>query len=128
MIISTGGTLVISLTTLPANYQLQFLNSSGGVIASSTNSGNTSESISRTVTAGTYFARVYPRNNGAWNPTSCYTLRAGNGTASIIAKSGTNRNTEEFSIYPNPVSHTLNLDLGILAPTGTCLLYTSRCV
>jgi hypothetical protein len=121
--ISTGGTLVISLTTLPANYQLQFLNSSGGVIASSTNSGNTSESISRTVTTGTYFARVYPRNNGAWNATSCYTLRAGNGTASIIAKSGSNRNTEAFSIYPNPVSHTLNLDLGVSAPTGTVHIY-----
>ena len=44
-IISTGGTITISLTTLPANYQLALLNSGGTVLQSSTNSGTTSETI-----------------------------------------------------------------------------------
>ena len=76
--ITTGGSIAITLTTLPANYQLQFLNSAGGVLATSSNNGTADETINISVSSNTtYYARVYPRNNGTWNATSCYTLRAG---------------------------------------------------
>ena len=48
-IITTGGTITISLTTLPADYQLALLNSSGTTLQSSTNNGTTSETINATV-------------------------------------------------------------------------------
>ena len=109
--ITIGGSLVITLTTLPANYQLQFLNSSGGVLASSTNSGTTNETINTTVSTGTtYYIRVYPRNNGAWNATSCYTLRAGGGTA-LRGGSGDLITGVRLNIFPNPASSKLNVSI-----------------
>src|SRR4029079_4857721 len=66
LIITTGGTITISLSTLPADYQLSLLSSSGTTIQSSTNAGTTSENISTTVSAGTYYVKVYPKNNGAF--------------------------------------------------------------
>lgn len=106
--ILNGGLLTVSLTTLPANYQLQFLNSSGGVLASSTNNGTANETINVNVSSNTtYYARVYPRNNGAFNSASCYTLRAGGGTASrsgdvLITQAG-------VTIFPNPANSKLNV-------------------
>ena len=72
--ISVGGTITLSLTTLPADYQLALLNSTGGLIQSSTNNGTANETINRTVAAGTYYARIYPKNNGAFNAGNCYTF------------------------------------------------------
>jgi hypothetical protein len=80
--ISSSSTITISLTTLPADYQLALLNSSGTTLQSSTNSSTTSETINATVTSGgTYYARVYPKSNGAFNANSCYTLRVQAGSA-----------------------------------------------
>jgi hypothetical protein len=49
----------LNLTGLIANANVELLNSSGGVISSSTAGGNTSESITSQLSAGTYYARVY---------------------------------------------------------------------
>ena len=109
-IITTGGTLTMTLTTLPANYQLALLNSTGATLQSSTNSGTTNETIGATVTAGTYYARVYPRNNGAFNAGSCYTLRVQTGTAGRIAVNEiVQLGSDKLSISPNPVAYTTNL-------------------
>jgi hypothetical protein len=109
-IITTGGTITISLTTLPADYQLDLLNSGGTVLQSSTNNGTANETINRTVTAGTYYARVYPKSNGAFNAGSCYTLRVQTGTAS---KNGGSADmlylTTKLSVFPNPARNTVNL-------------------
>ncbi len=109
-VITTGGTISMTLTTLPANYHLRLLNSSGSTLQTSSNSGTTSETINRTVTAGTYYARVYPSNTNNWNASNCYTLRVQTGTASR------NEGGEEvlfannwISIFPNPVSSVANL-------------------
>ncbi len=108
--INTGGTITLSLTTLPANYQLALLNSSGTVLQSSTNSNTNNETINRTVTAGTYYARVYPRNNNAFNAGNCYTLRVQTGTAARnadveIVQIANNK----FAVFPNPVANTARL-------------------
>lgn len=110
-VITTGGTISITLTTLPANYQLALLNSAGTVLQSSTNTGTTSETINRTVAAGTYYARVYPKSTGASNATVCYTLRVQTGTASKIAGADNIATdfSSRFSVYPNPARNFANL-------------------
>ena len=110
---AAAGSITVSLTTLPANYQLALLNSSGTTLQSSTNNGTANETITRTVTAGTYYVRVYPRNNGAWNATSCYTLRV-NGTAARTAGDEgkwITDNGSKMSLFPNPAGSTLNVSL-----------------
>ena len=57
--VSTQSNFSLSLTGLSANADVQLLDSSGGVISSSTAGDNTSESITRQLSAGTYYARVY---------------------------------------------------------------------
>jgi Metallo-peptidase family M12B Reprolysin-like/Bacterial pre-peptidase C-terminal domain/Secretion system C-terminal sorting domain/Fibronectin type III domain len=108
--ITTGGTITLSLTTLPANYQLALLNSSGTTLQSSTSGGTNNETINRTVTAGTYYARVYPRNNNAFNASNCYTLRVQTGTATRNTGVETVQfNNDKFSVFPNPVGYTAGL-------------------
>ena len=108
--IATGGTITLSLTTLPADYQLALINSSGTTLQSSLNSGTVSESINATVAAGFYYARVYPRNNGTFNAGSCYTLKVQTGTA---ARNGTaefvQTGSTKFSVSPNPAGYNVNL-------------------
>lgn len=107
-VITTGGTITMTLTTLPANYHLRLLNSSGSTLQTSSNSGTNNETINRTVTAGTYYARVYPSNSNQWNATNCYTLRVALGTATrgddlITAK--------PVIVFPNPVTKTMNVSI-----------------
>jgi hypothetical protein len=106
-VITTGGTITLTLTTLPANYHLRLLNSTGGTIQTSASGGTTSETINATVTPGNYFARVYPRNNNTFNATSCYTLRVATGTASF----GDEMPVTKSGIYPNPAKDKLTVQL-----------------
>ena len=53
-VITTGGTITISLTTLPANYDLSLLNGSGTTLQSSANNSTASETINATVTGATF--------------------------------------------------------------------------
>lgn len=106
-VITTGGTITLTLTTLPANYHLRLLNSSGSTLQTSKNGGTTNETITRTVTPGTYYARVYPAG-GAFHATNCYTLRVQLGTASrgIIEQPYV---SNDFTVSPNPAVRTVNL-------------------
>jgi Tol biopolymer transport system component len=97
------------LTTLPADYQLALLNSGGTVLQSSTKAGTTSESINATVTPGVYYARVYPKNNQAFNAGNCYTLRVQTGTASKNADAVVQTLSNKFSVWPNPAGNTVNV-------------------
>jgi hypothetical protein len=53
----------LQLNGLSDNADVQLLNNNGNVVASSTNSGATAESISRSLSAGTYYVRVFNKNN-----------------------------------------------------------------
>jgi hypothetical protein len=108
--ITTGGTITITLGTLPTDYQLALLSSSGATLQTSGNSGTISETINRTVTAGTYYARVYPKNNGAFNASLCYTLRVQTGTASLQDLTMDHPNLE-LKLFPNPSKDKLNVYL-----------------
>lgn len=110
-IITTGGTATITLTTLPANYHLRLYNSAGSQLASSTKSGTQNETISRTYTAGTYYARVYGANSNVFNATSCYTLRVALGTATGAEAGLAGPVTEKpvLVLFPNPVKQQLSV-------------------
>jgi trimeric autotransporter adhesin len=108
-IITTGGTITVSLTTLPANYQLSLLNSAGTTLQTSANNNNANETISRSVTAGTYYARVYPRNNNSFNTSNCYNLNVQTGTATTQELPVVADASVKVRIYPNPVSDKLNV-------------------
>ena len=120
--ITTAGTISISLTTLPANYNLQLLNSSGKALVTAKNTGTTSEAINnRSVTAGTYYARVYPNTTSIFNASSCYTLRVALGSATrlatdiigsanVVIADATEGKTKVIA-YPNPVKDLLNISM-----------------
>ena len=110
-VITTGGTATITLTTLPADYDLVLYSSNGTTqLAISQNGSTTSETITRTYTAGTYYARVFGYNN-ANNATNCYTLKVQLGTASLVEESMEITKGGVLKIYPNPVIDYLNISV-----------------
>lgn len=84
---TTGGTgtISLSLTNLPGDYDLYLYDSSGTQLAASTQSGTTAESISYAASAaGTFYAKVVGYN-GAMSTTQAYALTATYPTASSTA-------------------------------------------
>ena len=108
-VITTRGTITITLGTLPGDYDLKLLNSSGSQVAISQAGGTTSESISRTVSAGTYYAQVYGYS-GANSATSCYTLRVQLGTATRGGDLITS-DVQKVDVFPNPATSVVNVNL-----------------
>jgi len=116
--ISTGGTITVFLTTLPANYNLAVFNSNGTQVGISQNNGTQSESVPLNVTAGIYYAKVFPKGT-ANNLTSCYTLRVQTATATRITATAPNLTTTAtkenvnpkftINLFPNPAGDQLNL-------------------
>jgi hypothetical protein len=121
-VITTGGTATVTLTTLPGDYDLTVVNSAGTQLAISQNGGTTGETISRTYTAGTYYARVYGFNN-ANSASVCYTLKVQLGTATLTGINGNVSGSKGLlKVYPNPVSNILNVSvLGDLSGQKTNL-------
>jgi hypothetical protein len=58
--LANSGNFNLGLTGMTADADVQLLNSSGSVIASSVRAGTASESITSQLSAGTYYIRVYP--------------------------------------------------------------------
>ena len=117
--ITTKGTAAVTLTTLPANYNLYIYNSNEKQVASSLNTGTTSESISRTYAKGTFYAKVIGVS-GAFNTTSCYTLEITPGTAKGSSESEdreelSTAGNSSFRIFPNPVSSVLNISASTIS-------------
>jgi hypothetical protein len=133
--ITTGGTITITLTTLPANYNLRLVNTNGTtVLVTSANGGTTNETITRTMTPGTYYVRVYPTNTRTFNATSCYTLRVALGTATRLADVAagmanaggivaTEANNKLIAGFPNPVQNTLSLNLSGFKGSSEVVVY-----
>ncbi|SHL17234.1 Por secretion system C-terminal sorting domain-containing protein [Chitinophaga jiangningensis] len=108
-VITTAGTITITLGTLPGDYDLKLLNSAGTQVAISQAGSTTSETISRTVSAGTYYAQVYGYN-GANSSTSCYTLRVQLGTA-IKETDRLTKEGPQVTVFPSPASNMLNINI-----------------
>jgi len=111
--ITSSGSIIASLTNLPADYQLSVLDVSGNVLQSSVNTGTNNETISRDVAAGTYYARVYPKNNGAFNANSCYTLSVQTGTAFRMISGNETPFSNKLIVSPNPAGYKVNLAINI---------------
>lgn len=122
--IATAVTITLSLTTLPKDYDLRLLNSSGTQLAASAKSGTTAESISYTAAAGTYYAQVVGYRS-AYTSASCYTLRVGAITAAksdalnlittrslvVPGSKETGKQEPVVTVFPNPVQQTLRVNL-----------------
>ncbi|SEM57993.1 Por secretion system C-terminal sorting domain-containing protein [Chitinophaga rupis] len=108
-VITTSGTITITLRTLPGDYDVKLLNSSGTQVAISQAGGTSNETISRTVSAGTYYVQVYGYN-GANSATTCYTLRVQLGTASRGDDAITS-NAPKMVVFPNPARDLVNINL-----------------
>jgi Secretion system C-terminal sorting domain/Bacterial pre-peptidase C-terminal domain/Fibronectin type III domain len=116
--ISSYGTINVWLTTLPGNYDLVVLNSSGAQIGISKNKGTKNENIPLTVNPGTYYAKVYPVGS-ANSATSCYTLKVQTVTATRTITTSTPVTasaTKEIvnpnftvNLFPNPTGDQLNV-------------------
>ena len=102
----------VSLTNLPANYDITLYSSTGTVVGKSHNSGTTSELIKfNTTSVGTYNVKVNGKN-GAFNATNCYTLEAdisNNPFRITEADQAMDVNTIS-NIYPNPVNSMMKID------------------
>jgi subtilisin family serine protease len=136
-------TFNLSLNGLSANADTQLLNSSGTVIQSSQNGGTTSESISRSLSAGTYYVRVYPNlgnTNYSLTLSAAPTDQAGN-TLATARNIGTLSGSQTFSDFVGSVdtndyyrfdltqTSTFNLSLnGLSADADTQLLNSSGTV
>lgn len=108
-VITTGGTATITLTTLPFDYDVRLYSSNGTTqLAISQNGGTTSETISRTYTAGTYYVRVYGYN-GANSSTNCYTLKVQLGTATLQEAPQVNAENLNVKLFPNPTQDKLSV-------------------
>lgn len=108
----------VTLTNLPADYDLQLFRSST-LVGTSQNGGTTSESLiyNNTQAATTYTAYVYGYN-GVFNTTSCYTIRAEISGTSFVRQSSeeieilnTELSDEALQVYPNPSTGILNIRL-----------------
>ncbi len=110
-VITTGGSITLSLTTLPGDYDLKLLNSAGTQVAISQNGGKSSESISYTAAAGTYYAQVFGYRN-ANSSTACYTLKIALGNASrqgdFVSGYGSKK---MLTVFPNPSKGRLTVNL-----------------
>ena len=104
----------MSLTNLPADYDLQ-LYRSNNLVGTSENTGTTNEQViyNNTQAATTYYAKVYGYN-GAFTSASCYTLLA-QISGSSFRDNGENIVIEgtpvqdEFLVFPNPATDEVSL-------------------
>jgi hypothetical protein len=115
--LSTAKNIKVTLTNLPADYDLNLIKGTT-TVATSANAGTTSESIiyNTTTTATTYYAYVFGYG-GVFNTSSCYTLRVETSNVSWVRMAGEVEADDAsviegpLSIYPNPSNGTLNIRL-----------------
>lgn len=106
--ITTAGRLTILLSNLPADYDLYIYNSNQVLVASSTHSGTTADSVKKSFGAGKFYIKVVNKN-GSFDPANCYSLKikiisavVQNSEAKVIVDNS-------FYVFPNPVSSVLNI-------------------
>lgn len=111
--------LKVSLSTLPADYDILLYNSTGTtILGSSINSGTNDEIIifNTPTSNATYLIKVFPKVSTV-NSTSCYTLTVYNafGSFKLInpennsEESNENNIISDFDINPNPAKNSINI-------------------
>jgi Pregnancy-associated plasma protein-A/Secretion system C-terminal sorting domain/Bacterial pre-peptidase C-terminal domain/Fibronectin type III domain len=105
----------ISITNLPANYELRLLNTSLQTIATSANSGTTNEIIKYNPVPGGKYYVVVSGFQGAYSPSQCYHLSISTSAANYL-REAMETNDEASSVYPNPAHD--NLSIRYFLPEG----------
>ncbi len=109
---TTNKNIKVSLTNLPADYDMTLYYPNGTAYATSQNGGTTAETIilnfPSTPTVGTYRVQVYGYG-GTFSSTACYSLLAQVGATNYVRLSGELADNskpvfEESVISPNPTS------------------------
>lgn len=132
----------ITLTNLPADYDVALYQSNGTRVGISQNSGTVSESVIYNTTAvGIYYIKVFGYSN-SFDATQCYTLKASisstnfriDGTDSTADTEGITEIADNatLNIFPNPatdkltlqynVDHDVNIIIRIFDITGKLVL------
>ena len=121
-VITKKGTGTITLTTLPADYDLYLYNPSEAAAGSSIKSGTASETINKTFgSLGTFYVKVIGYK-GAFNTTTCYTLNVTLGTATGTAAERYAPSAiadNSLHIFPNPVTSVLNVSTSAISAGST---------
>jgi|GEM_PF-549336 len=112
---STTGTaknVQITLTNLPANYDVVLYNSSGSQLGISQKTGTSDEIINyNTKKTGAYYIKVYGAG-GTFNPVNCYTLQAAISASSYKSSEVfVDDESVELTVYPNPSNTAFNFSL-----------------
>jgi len=101
----------VTMTTLPADYDIKLYNPSGSNVKTSANGGTTDETmIYNTSVVGTYKVKIYPFS-GAFSNTLCYTLHVFTSSSPFrldnedLVGSG----KDVVTIFPNPASDQLTV-------------------
>ena len=109
---STQSNISVSLTNLPANYDLKLYSPTGTLLATSQNTGTASEIINyNTTVTGTYKVLVYGFNK-SYNTINCYTLRAVTGSLAFAPEIyGRQVSVElgDMTIFPVPASRSVSI-------------------
>ncbi len=101
----------ITLTALPADYNLKLANPSGVVVKQSKKTGTTDEKIIyNTATTGTWKVEVYGVN-GAYSNTQCYTLHVSTSSTPYFVKEeeAESGRIAELMVYPVPATDQLTI-------------------
>lgn len=99
----------VTLTNLPADYDLDLLNTSGTKILSSKYSGTTNEIITyNTNVVGTYKVKIYSHSTG-FSASQCYTFLASTSSTPYKISEEQPAILAAASIYPNPAADEITL-------------------
>ena len=110
--LTQAGTVTITLSTLPVNYDLYIYNKSYTQVAVSKKTGTATETKTRSYGKGTFYIKIVGFNN-AFDAGNCYTLNVTPGTASLNSESQNISSViadNSLHIFPNPVSSILNVN------------------
>ncbi|HEY8658159.1 MAG TPA: fibronectin type III domain-containing protein [Hanamia sp.] len=143
-IFSTSGSqknVKVTLTNLPANYNLALYNSKGNQLATSTNASTSNETVVyNTNKAATYYVKVYGATSSDFSSTQCYTVNVltGNSTFTAMIASGSANTSVTgggLKLYPVPASTAVtiyfdayakgNADISILNELGQQVIVKS---
>lgn len=105
--------IYVTLTNLPADYDVYLYNAAGTQIGSSTAGSTSSEAIIyNTGTVGTYYIRVIGYS-GVFSTSVCYKLRAeisGTPKAATVQPVTISKFSSDVAVSPNPVQNKLSIE------------------
>lgn len=123
-VFSTSGSqknIKVTLTNLPANYNLTLYNSKGNQLLTSTNAGTSNETIVyNTNKAATYYVKVFGATSGDYSSTQCYTLQVLAASTTFTANvadvsANTNLVRSGLNLYPVPASTAITISFDAYA-------------